>query len=134
MIFSCSFSQHFSDFGFSARCFSSVFVLAIMIWFAMSPSASQPTYREIFGLLSAETDSFDQLDRYDFPSFRLIRFSRFSTVVQFGVNSSPICIVNRITRNGLFTLPVKLIPSSMFAVRCFNVCIAFSTAPFPVCI
>ena len=54
--------------------------------------------------------------------------------MQFGVNSSPICIVNRITRNGLFTLPLKLIPSSMFAVRCFNVCIAFSTVPFPVCI
>ena len=77
MIFSCSVLQHFSDFVFSARYFSSDFVLVIMIWFAMSPSASQPTYRGIFGLLSAETDSFDQLDRYNFPSFRLIRLSVF---------------------------------------------------------
>ena len=44
-------------------------------------------------------------------------------------------MVNRITRNALFTLSVWPIQSSKFAIIKFlGVCIALSTAPFPVCI
>ena len=52
-----------------------------------------------------------------------------------GVVFRPVCIVNRITRNALFTLSVMPIPSSRFAIiRFLSVCIALSTALFPVCI
>ena len=52
-----------------------------------------------------------------------------------GVIFRPVCIVNRKTRNALFTLSVMPIPSSRFAIiRFLSVCIALSTAPFPVCI
>ena len=45
-----------------------------------------------------------------------------------------VCMVNRITRDARFTLSVRLMPSSKFAmIRFFNVCVAISTAPYPVC-
>ena len=105
----------------------------------MSPSPSRPTYMGIFGLFGAETVSSDQLDRYDFHDFpSLTKF--VSSVLGFlpwcssnGVNFNPVCIVNRITCNTLFTLSVKLIPSSKFVIiKFFNICIALSTTPFPV--
>ena len=107
------------------------------MWFVISLSASRPTYMGIFGLFGAETVSSDQLDRYDFPSLTIFA----NSVLGFlpwcssnGVNFNPVCIVNRITCNALFTLSVRLIPSSKFAIiKFFNVCIALSTTPFPVC-
>ena len=107
------------------------------MWFLISPSASRPTYMGIFGLFGAETVSSDQLDRYDFPSLTIFVNSVFGFLPwcsSNGVNFNPVCIVNRITCSALFTLSVKLIPSSKFAIiKIFNVCIALSTTPFPVC-
>ena len=52
-----------------------------------------------------------------------------------GVNFKPVCIVNRITFNALFTLSVRHNLSSKIAcIKIFIVCIARSTAPVPVCI
>ena len=128
----------FGDFDSEASCRSSVFVRAITMWLVISPSASLPTHIGIFGRFGAETDSSDQLDKNDFPSFIML----VSSVLGFrpwcssnGVFFSPVCIVNRITFNALFTLSVILFPSSILAnTRFFIVCIALSTVPFPVCI
>ena len=128
----------FGDFVSAASCRSSVFVLAITMWLEISPSASLPTYIGILGRFGAEMDSSDQSDRNDFPSFIIL----VNSVLGFrpwcssnGVFFSPVCIVNRINLNALFTLSVKLLPSSMLAnIKFFIVCIALSTVPFPVCI
>ena len=105
----------------------------------MFPSASRSTFIDIFGLFGAETDTSDQLDRYDFPSLTIF----VKSVLGFlpwcrsnGVNFNPVCILNRITCSAgfRFTLSVRLTPSSKFVlIRFFNVCIALSTTPFPVC-
>ena len=91
----------------------------------------------IFGLFGAETDYSDKLDRYDFLSLMIF----VSSVLGFlprcnlnGVNFNPVCIVNCITCSALFTLSDKFMTSSKFAIiNFFNVCIALSTTPFPVC-
>ena len=80
---------------------------------------------------------FGRLDRYDFPSLTMFVSSVLGLLPwcsSNGVDFDPICIVNRITCNALFTLSVRLIPSSKFAIiKLFMVCIALSTTPFPVC-
>ena len=91
----------------------------------------------IFGLFGAETVSSDQLDSYDFPSLTIFVSSALGFLPWCnlnGVNFNPVCIVNRNTCNALFTLSFKLIPPSKIAIiKFFNVCIALSTTPFPVC-
>ena len=104
----------FGDFDSEASCRSSVFVRAITMWLVtnhmvmartkteerqlvitvISPSASLPTYIGIFGRVGAETDSSDQLDKNDFPSFiMLVPFSAFDRGVIQMVFSLVRCVL-----------------------------------------
>ena len=68
---------------FSVIAFSSAFVRIMTIWIDTSPSLLRDTYSGIFGLLSAEADNSDHLDRKSLPFFyRICKFgSRFSAVM-----------------------------------------------------
>ena len=128
----------FGHFGPSAACFSSIFVHAIAIGFVISPSASKPTYIGTFGHVGAEKESCDQSDEHVSQSLMIF----VNSVLGFfpwcnskGVFFSPVCTVNRLTRNARFTLSVRIFPFSKFAItRFFNIWIARSTVPFAVCI
>ena len=102
----------------------------------MFPSTSRPT--GILVLFGAEKDHSDHLDSYTFRSLTIF----VKSVLGFlpwcnsnGVSLDPVRTVTSITRNDLFTLSGRPIPSSKFAILKFsNDCIALSTAPFPVCV
>ena len=116
--------------------FSSVFVWAKTRWLDTSPSLLRATSIGIFGLLSAETDNSNHLDRNDSPSFikfvssvpgfRPECYSKgvFSVLCEFWIASRLMPYFSQWDTN---YFPGRLILDSL---RYF---IARSTAPVPVC-
>ena len=105
------------------------------MWLVVSPSASGPTSIGIFGLFGAEIAISDQLDKYAFPSLTIfvnLVLGFFPLCNSDGGFVIAVCILTRNTRSDGFTISVRFIPSSKFAIiRFFSVCIDLSTTPFP---
>ena len=128
-------TEHFFFGGFepSHSCFSSAFVLAITICVVTPPSALWP-HNYPFWCWNKE---FWPIRKNVLPSFMMFVCPVLGFLLWCnakGVLFDPVCTGNLITRNARLTLSARFFLSSIFPItKYFNVWIARSTVPLPVC-